>query len=104
MTILEKVRVLVGDSTSIDVLNLYIDIATDKVKNYCNREDIPKGLENVIVQMVADEVKKANAGDVQAIKRGDVSVQFKADNKGSTLDKYKDQLRVYKKLRTLRRD
>ncbi len=101
---LVKIRSLLNleDSTSEEVLSFYLDLITDKVLNFCHRDDIPKGLENIIIQMVIEEFKALNKQDIKSIKRGDISVEFAASVvKRDITETYKKQLYNFRKLKTL---
>lgn len=118
MTILEKVKLLLNaKGSSLDeLLSFQIEIVSDKVKNYCNREDIPTGLENIIAEMVVDNYKSSGSGDggsggnVTSIKRGDTQITYGANSfnmmtgagGADFIKNYKPQLNRYRKVGTLR--
>lgn len=92
----------VNDTASYEVVSFYFNSVTNKVKNYCHREDIPEALETIIVQMVVDEYKKAKNNNVASIKRGDVSVSFNQKSfETDVFERYKKQLYPFRKLKTL---
>lgn len=111
--IIEKLKILVGKSKleNEGVLSLVLDILIRKIKNYCNREDIPSELELIIVEMMREYGKsldggsedKNNNGEVKAITRGktrieyNVGVSTKITSVDDLMAKYKRQLIRFKK-------
>lgn len=75
-------------------VSFFLDILIQKIKNYCFRDDIPKELELLIVEIMADyynkaiinkssEVDTTNKGDIKAITRGDTRIEYNVANKTS---------------------
>lgn len=87
-----------------------LDKVSDMVCNYCNIDDVPKGLENVMLNMAVDLYRAESLGQEQAegsvksITEGDVTVSFASassasENLGMTfLKDYTAQLNRYRKL------
>lgn len=83
---INRVKLLLGlTEIKEDLTNLYFDIIEQRVKNYCHRDDVPPGLELIIVQMVVDyyrrtviatEGSEADAKSVKAITRGDTRIEY----------------------------
>ena len=111
---LKKLLMVLGKSNpasdETELLQFVLDLACDKVKNYCNIEIIPKELENTVVRIAVDLWRTEGYGgeekpkEVTAVKRGDVSTSFASvstcDNVQSDyLSKYKAQLNSFRKLR-----
>lgn len=96
---LAKIKTLlnIADSSQDELLSLYLDIVKQKVLNYCNREDIPTGLELIVVEITADEfrakTKKAavesgsEVGVVDSIKRGDTQINYSSTSSSSNYNK-----------------
>lgn len=109
---LEKIKELlwITGSEQDSLLSFILSTTSQKVKNYCNREDVPEGLELIIVEMVMEQYK-SNAGikDVAAIKRGDTQIsyaqgafnQLTGAGGADFLKNYKAQLNRYRKVGTL---
>jgi len=98
------------DSTQTELLQFVLELACDKVKNYCHIENIPEKLENTVVRIAVDLWRTEGYGseekpkEVTAVKRGDVSTSFasvsnSADTRNDCLCKYKAQLNSFRKLK-----
>lgn len=111
--ILVKLKILTSGNTGDGAtLSLVLDILLEKVKAYCNREDIPTELELILVEMMADYNKslatggqdKANTGEIKAITRGKTRIEYnvgantRVTSVGDLLDKYKKQLKRFRKV------
>lgn len=76
------------------ILSLYLKILIQKVKSYCNREDIPPELELIIVDIFVSQYKsrrfktkstEASGGKkIESIKRGGYSVTFSESTSDSS--------------------
>ncbi|OHW62174.1 phage gp6-like head-tail connector protein [Andreesenia angusta] len=96
---INKIKTLLNitDSSQDELLSLYLDIVKQKVLNYCNREDIPSGLELIIVEITADEFRaktRKNAiesgeetGAVSSIKRGGMQINYESSSSESNYNK-----------------
>ena len=81
---LEKLKKLLGieDDSKDEVLQFTIDNVTDMVLNYCNIEELPKELENIVLSMCVDKHRaeslgsEAAQGSVKSLSEGDVSVSY----------------------------
>lgn len=121
--ILQKLAILVGETVKDEgTLSLILDILLQKIRNYCNRNDIPSGLELIIVEMLADYYKALNpndtktkgeienTGEIKSITRGKTRIEYnvaeKKSNKVSSVDElmenYKRQLIRFKKAGSVR--
>ncbi len=110
---LQKLKLLLGlENDDKDELLLFvIDKVSDMVCNYCNIKQVPKGLENVMLNMAVDLYRAESLGQEQAegnvksITEGDVSVAFSSasaisENSGMQfLKDYTAQLNRYRKLK-----
>lgn len=88
-----------------------LDKIQDMVCNYCNIEEVPKGLENVMLNMAVDLYRAESLGQetaegtVKSITEGDVTVSFSSasavsENSGMQFLKgYTAQLNRYRKLK-----
>ena len=82
--------------------------AEETVKNYCNLEEIPKGLEHTVMRMAMDLYRNEQFGDstvpmaVKSISEGDTSTSFgtiESSGYAQTLLKnYQKQLNRYRKV------
>ena len=81
---LEKLKLLLGvkNEEKDNILLFVLDKTQDMVCNYCNIEEVPKGLENVLLNMAVDLYRAESLGQEQAegtvksITEGDVTVSF----------------------------
>lgn len=106
LAVLGKSNITSGE---LEILQFVLDLACDKVKNYCHIESIPKGLENTVIRIAADIWRTEGYGgeekpkEVTAVKRGDVSTSFAAVSSSKAvqsdfLSKYKAELNRFRKL------
>ena len=109
---LEKLKLLLGvkSEEKDNILLFVIDKVSDMVCNYCNIKQVPKGLENVMLNMVVDLYRAESLGQEQAegnvksITEGDVTVSFASasaisENSGMQfLKDYTAQLNRYRRL------
>lgn len=114
--IIEKLKTLVGAIENEGTISLVLDILIQKIKNYCNREDIPTELELVIVEMMSEYHKvlsssgqdTQNTGEIKAITRGNTRIEYnvgtstKITSVDDLIGKYKKHLIRFKKVGTIR--
>lgn len=114
--ILDKLLILVGVIENEGTISLVLDILIQKIKNYCNRDDIPNGLELIIVEMMSEyhkslsssEQDNQNKGEIKAITRGNTKIEYnvgvntKIISVDDLMEKYKKQLGRFKKVGTIR--
>ena len=97
-------------SEETELLSFILDLAVDKVKNYCHIETVPKGLENTVVRIAADFWRAEGYGneekpkEVTSVKRGDISTSFASVSASEVvqsdfLGKYKAELNSFRKLK-----
>lgn len=91
----DKAKLLIqSENISDDLIDWYFELIEQEALAYCHREDIPYGLELVIIQMVADyadnveRIKKANLPTdgsdanslenktISSITRGDTTISY----------------------------
>ncbi len=105
MTRLDKVKLILGikDSSKNDLLNYFIESTEQKILNYCNREDFPRDLDNVLVEIVVDQYRQSNSGKVASVKRGDTQITYQNSNTGGAdfIKNYKAELNRYRKVGTV---
>lgn len=115
--IISKLKILLGKDTleNESAISLVLDILIQKIKNFCNRDDIPADLELVIVEMMGEYNKalssggqdNQNTGEVKAITRGNTKIEYNVgtNTKITSIDdlivKYKKHLTRFKKLGTI---
>jgi hypothetical protein len=82
MASLENVKILLGitDNSKDNMLNLYLSRATSFVKNYCNIDEIPIELDEVIEDIAVYRYRMNGVENV------------KAESKGSLSETYRDSL------------
>lgn len=77
---LEKVKIMLGikqnDTSCDDVLNLMLEDAATAVLNYCRIKKLPKELEAVVREIVANKHKSIEVDNVESVKRGDTEVTY----------------------------
>ena len=86
---LQQLKMLLGiasdDDSKDDLLIFILDTVTDMVLNYCDIEEVPDGLERIIVRMARDMYKLegygqadtgTGTGAVTQVKRGDTTVSY----------------------------
>lgn len=116
--IISKLKILLGKDAleNESTISLVLDILIQKIKNFCNRDDIPADLELVIVEMLSEYNKalssgdqdNQNTGEVKAITRGNTKIEYNvwANTKITSIDdlitKYKKHLVRFKKLGTIK--
>lgn len=110
---LAKLKALLGiaaDDTSQDAsLQFILDDVSETIRNYCNLDELPSGLEHTAYRMAIDLYRNeaigeadAPVGSVSSIKEGDTQTDF---NKTATagyaetlLKNYHAQLNRYRRL------
>lgn len=108
---LEKLKKLLGivpDDTSQDVsLEFIAEDVTETILNYCNLEELPKGLTSTAYRMAVDLYRgdRPGAGDapvnVSSISEGDTSTSFISAGEaleGGVLKDYRGQLNRYRRM------
>lgn len=116
--IISKLKILLGKDAleNESAISLVLDILIQRIKNFCNRDDIPADLELVIVEMLSEYNKalssgdqdNQNTGEVKAITRGNTKIEYNvgANTKITSIDdlitKYKKHLVRFKKLGTIK--
>lgn len=109
---LQKLKLLLGvkSEEKDNILLFVIDKVSDMVCNYCNIKQVPKGLENVMLNMAVDLYRAESLGqeraegNVKSITEGDVTVSFASasaisENSGMQfLKNYTAQLNRYRRL------
>lgn len=109
---LGKIKALLGipeDDTSQDgSLQFILEDVAETILNYCNLEELPKGITNTAYRMAADLYRYDRPGEAEApvtvasISEGDTSTSFTsvADAlAGGLLKDYQGQLNRFRKLR-----
>lgn len=110
MAELEKLKQLLG-ITSADkdaLIQFAIDKATDLILNYCNIDEIPSRLVNVLLKMSMDIYRNETLGEeekigaITSIKAGDTTTDYADISKkmsNNVLDDYISQLQPFRKVR-----
>jgi len=98
---------------NVDLIDNCINRVEDYIKVYCNREEIPKGIDNIEMDMVcAEYISTLNMtgqlddfiSPIKSITEGDVSVTMTSGSNGidgfiNYLNKGKDNLICYRRIR-----
>lgn len=128
---IEKVKLMLNyKDISDELLEWYFEVIEQRVLMYCHRDDIPYGLELIIIQMVADyannveRIKQVNLPEnqdntsnksISSITRGDTTISYSDKNTSLTsangikidysatefVNDYKEHLIKYRKLKTI---
>lgn len=110
---LDKLKELLGldpkDISNNGTLNFIIFDIKEIILNYCNVEELPKGLVNTAYRMAIDAYRNENIGQeenslgsISSISEGDTTVNYRssaAEFKDSLIKDYKVQLNQYRKIR-----
>ena len=105
----KKLLGMVVTDISKDVpLQFTLDDTQDTILNYCNLEELPKGLENTAYRMAIDLYRNESPGEestplgtVSAISAGDTSTSFKSPTtefKDHLLKNYTAQLKRFRRV------
>ena len=66
MTDIELVKMLINDDgLSDDLINFYLALAEDFIKNYCHLDEVPDALHNTMIQIAAVKLR-ANSDEGQS--------------------------------------
>lgn len=117
MDMLQSLKGLLGikNNEQDGLLQFVLDDAIERVKNYCNINEIPSGLKHTVVRIAADIYRSESYGEqdtsirpgvVKSVKRGDETTSFdtsstasKAESSEAIVHEYKGQLNAYRKVR-----
>lgn len=98
----------ISEESQEPLLEFALQDAEETVKNYCNLEEIPKGLEHTVVRMAMDICRNEQFGDdavpvtVKSISEGDTSTSFgTVESSGyaqTLLKNYQKQLNRYRRV------
>ncbi len=112
---LRKAKILLGikDNSKNELLSFIFESVEQKILNYCNREDFPKELEFILIEIVCDQYKQSDTdgGKVASVKRGDTQITYQQSNFNALtgsggadfIKNYKTQLNRYRKVGTVRK-
>lgn len=110
---LDKLKELLGldirDTSNNGTLNFIMDDIKEIILNYCNVEELPKGLVNTAYRMAIDAYRNENIGQeenslgsISSISEGETTVSYRSsatEFKDSLIKDYKIQLNQYRKIR-----
>jgi hypothetical protein len=79
MASLENVKILLGitDNSKDNMLNLYLSRATSFVKNYCNIDEIPVELDEVIEDIAVYRYRMNGVENLQSESKGSLSETYR---------------------------
>ena len=98
----EKLILMLGEEREAGYYDFLLESAGEKIKNYCNIQEIPSELENTMVEMAAalGEVG-AGGGSVSKVKMGDTQVEYETSAESSgVLGDFKAQLNRFRRIGT----
>ncbi len=109
---IEKLKNLLGmdpqDHSKDSVLRFIAEEAEEVVKNYCNINEIPFGLQKTTCRIAIDIYRATSQGEegglsVSSITEGDISISFRKDVEessiGNILSRHKTSLNRFRKVR-----
>ena len=80
----ELVKVMLGENAPADsVIEFYVQSTVDRVRAYCNREDIPDGLTNTVVEITLDRLTEMYGSKDAQFGQGRSVVQHAQDGRQS---------------------
>lgn len=99
--IIKTILSVKDDDDSKDVtIDFYIKSAKQRIMNECWRDDFPKELEHVVVEMVTGKMNSGSVPGITSIKRGDTSTSYdSSDAFHRTLERYSGELDRFRKVR-----
>lgn len=116
---IQKVKMLVDESASDELIAFYLDMMRQRILNYCHRKDMPIELEYILIDMVAAYFNlrlnpkmvhdESGRGEVKAVTRGDTKIEYGASSTQSErqmmnqsirefVGNYERQLNAFRKL------
>lgn len=96
------------DHSKDSILRFAAEEAEEAVRNYCNIEEIPSGLQKTTCRIAIDIYRGTNQGEegglsVSSITEGDTSISFRKDVEessiGNILSRHKTSLNRFRKVR-----
>ena len=96
----EKLVLMLGEERKEGYYDYLLASAEEKIKNYCNIEEVPKELENTMVELAA-ALGEAGAGGeaVSSVKMGDTQVTY-GSAQDSVFGDFKAQLNRFRRIAT----
>lgn len=97
---IEKLKMLLGieGNEEDELLNFLLESTEQKILNYCNLDELPTELENVLVEMAARFYNSPD-GIATSIKVGDTSVNYSTvKDEQNIIHDYKAQLHRFRRL------
>lgn len=95
-----KILIDIEDSRSDAILNIMIKDAIQVILNYCHIKNLPPALEHAAREIVINQFKVDNDGNVASIKRGDTQITYSGSISTEILtEKQKSSLNAYRKWR-----
>jgi hypothetical protein len=79
MPSLDNIKTLLGisDNTQDNLLNLYLTRATSFVKNYCNIDEIPPALDEVIEDIAVFRYRMNGVENIKSESKGELSETYR---------------------------
>ena len=94
---LERLKLILKNEVSDELARFLLDLAEEKIKNYCNIDTVPEGLSHTWLEMAAALSENRNGGAVSSIKEGDTQINY-STTADEILDSYKPQLNRYRRI------
>lgn len=74
-----KVKIILDDTVKDDLIQVYIDNATDYILNYTNLKEVPATLNSTIVEMAVFQYRNRELENVSSESIGNTSYSFITD-------------------------
>ena len=101
---LRKIAMLCGKDSYDKIDEFTFNYTENIIKNFCNIDEIPVGLEETFIDMAAEIEKSGcfgenqNMGDIKSISEGDISMTFSdAKNDILSLKDFREQLENFRR-------
>lgn len=73
----EKIKSLLKEPVEDSIIEFSILEVEDYIKNYCNRDEIPKELDITIIKIAIDLINyDSSENDIKSLNQGDTSITF----------------------------
>lgn len=100
MSAKEKLILMLGEEKTEGYYDFLLESAEEKIKNYCNIDEVPKELENTMVEMAAALGETETRGSVSSVKMGDTEVEYTETAASAVLTEFAVQLNRFRRIAT----
>lgn len=107
-----KSRLGIADDRHDGLILSFINQVQEKIKSYCNINELPPGLGYLTVSMTTDLLRKEGfalmpdvaaiaAKDVKSVQRGDTTIQYEETKMDELLTVYEKELKRYRRIKAV---